>query len=110
MTQDKKNQTDNFFIRFLKRILNIKKKTRLLDGNECNEEKQVQQVQEKNFNKNITLFLYKQVRLGKLNPKYISKEYLDKIIILANEERKIKKSKLEQINQEMSSRKDGLYD
>lgn len=105
--QNKKNQTDNFFINFLKKIFNFKKKIPLLEYNEQNEETPVPVY---NTNKNITLFLYKQVRLGKLNPKYISKEYLDKIIVLAKEEKMIKKRKIEQINQEISLRKDALHD
>lgn len=58
-----------------------------------------------NSDKNITLFLYKQVRLGKLKPQYISKDYLDKIVVLAREEKRIKQEKLDQINEQIAEKK-----
>ena len=52
--------------------------------------------------KNITMFLYKQVRLGKLDPKYIPDPYLQKIKILLKEEKKIKQNEITRINAEIA--------
>lgn len=55
--------------------------------------------------KNITMFLYKQVRLGNLDPKYIPDQYLEKVAILLKEEKKFKKSQIERINKEIKQAK-----
>lgn len=57
--------------------------------------------EDNNSDKNITMFLYKQVRLGNLEPKYIPDEYLEKISTLLKEEKKIKQNKINTINYEI---------
>ena len=45
------------------------------------------------------MFLYKQLRLGNLEPKYIPNEYRDKILALLKEEKEIKQKQIKEINQ-----------
>lgn len=51
--------------------------------------------------KNIVMFLYKQLRLGNLEPKYIPDEYRDKIVALLKEEKAIKQKQIKEINQKI---------
>ena len=51
--------------------------------------------------KNIVMFLYKQLRLGNLKPKYIPDEYRDKILALLKEEKEIKQKQIKEINQKI---------
>ena len=51
--------------------------------------------------KNIVMFLYKQLRLGNLEPKYIPNEYRDKIVALLKEEKMIKQKQIKEINQKI---------
>ena len=51
--------------------------------------------------KNIVMFLYKQLRLGNLEPKYIPDEYRDKIAALLKEEKIIKQKQIKEINQKI---------
>ena len=45
--------------------------------------------------------LYKQLRLGNLEPKYIPDEYRDKIAALLKEEKMIKQKQIKEINQKI---------
>ena len=47
------------------------------------------------------MFLYKQLRLGNLEPKYIPDEYRDKIAALLKEENIIKQKQIKEINQKI---------
>lgn len=51
--------------------------------------------------KNIVMFLYKQLRLGNLEPKYIPDEYRDKIAALLKELKIIKQKQIKEINQKI---------
>lgn len=51
--------------------------------------------------KNIVMFLYKQLRLGNLEPKYIPDEYREKILALLKEEKMIKQKQIKEINQKI---------
>lgn len=51
--------------------------------------------------KNIVMFLYKQLRLGNLDPKYIPDEYRDKIAALLKGEKEIKQKQIKEINQKI---------
>lgn len=51
--------------------------------------------------KNIVMFLYKQLRLGNLKPKYIPDEYRDKILALLKKEKEIKQKQIKEINQKI---------
>ena len=59
------------------------------------------------FNKDVealpkpTEELYKQLRLGNLEPKYIPDEYRDKIAALLKEEKMIKQKQIKEINQKI---------
>lgn len=54
-----------------------------------------------NSDKNITMFLYKQIRLGNLEYQYIPDEYLEKIKALLKEEKKMKQDKINAMNYEI---------
>lgn len=57
-----------------------------------------EQKKEEYLNKNITLFLYENVKNGKLDPKYVPDKYLEAIKILLEEEKKIIQNKISSVS------------
>lgn len=55
--------------------------------------------------KNIIMYLYKELRLGNIKAKYIPDEYLEPIQKLLKEEEKIKKEKIANIKQQIDNNK-----
>lgn len=98
-------------INFFKRIFKIKNKKLLpsqdLENNNKSQEssqplkENIKTSDEYNSEKKITMFLYKQVRLGKLEPQYIPDEYLEKIVQLLKEEKKLKQNEINKMNKEI---------
>lgn len=110
----KENSFLFIIINFFKGIFRTRNKNLLVEQNQDalsnkNTEKEIfeknisiQRKDEKDSSdKNITMFLYKQVRLGNLEPKYIPDEYLEKINTLLKEEKKIKQNKINTMNHEI---------
>lgn len=109
--------THNFLSRiidFFKRIFKINNQSLLVEADSGEEQvstdtrnfkQEVKNNVSENYTsdseKNITMFLYKQLRLGKLEPKYIPDQYLEKIATLLKEEKKIKQRELDSINEEI---------
>lgn len=90
---------NSFIITLLQSLKNIfNKKPLTLEEGKCCEESNINvtndiKLQNKiKINKNIALYLYKQIRLGNLDPKFISNQYLIIIKELLEEEIKIVKS------------------
>ena len=101
----KKHNILSSIIDFFKRIFKVNTNALLPDGSSIESETQDFRQDTKKGNnasdKETTMFLYKQLRLGNINPKYIPDQYLEKIIALLNEEKKIKQKELDKINQEI---------
>ena len=101
----KKHNVLSSIIDFFKRIFKVNTNALLPDGSSIESETQDFRQDTKKGNnasdKETTMFLYKQLRLGNINPKYIPDQYLEKIIALLNEEKKIKQKELDKINQEI---------
>lgn len=55
--------------------------------------------------KNIIMYLYKELRLGNIEAEYIPDEYLEPIQKLLKEEEKIKKEKIANIKQQIDNNK-----
>lgn len=70
-----------------------------------NDENSVNPSNKRNSDKNITMFLYKQVRLGNLDPKYIPDQYLERVATLLKEENRIKKRQIDRLNKEIEQTK-----
>ena len=116
----KKKEIDNLARKHsvLSKIIEFFKKIFKLDNNnilisETSSAEQKATIQEPNFKKdikienndsekNITMFFYKQLRLGKLDSKYIPDQYLEKISALLKEEKKIKQKEIKNINEEIA--------
>lgn len=98
-------------IEFLKKIFKLDNNNILISETSSAEQKDT--IQKPNFKKdikienndsekNITMFFYKQLRLGKLDSKYIPDQYLEKISALLKEEKKIKQKEIKNINEEIA--------
>lgn len=110
----KKNFLSNI-INFFRKIFKIKDKPLLPESDLKQDSKVKEKITEKSFkdtislanndknssDKNITMFLYKQLRLGNLDPKYIPDEYLERIAKLLKEEKKIKKNELDEMHKQI---------
>lgn len=70
--------------------------------------RQSNNVENNESEKNITMFFYKQLRLGNIDPKYIPAQYLEKISVLLKEEKKIKQKEINRINEEISQNEQKL--
>ncbi len=98
-------------IEFFKKIFKLDNNNILISETSSAEQKDT--IQKPNFKKdikienndsekNITMFFYKQLRLGKLDSKYIPDQYLEKISALLKEEKKIKQKEIKNINEEIA--------
>ena len=89
----------NKVIEYLKKIFHFRKKFPLLI-----EEKEIVKKPENTKDiseKNITMYLYKLLRSGKIEEKYIDNKYLKKIKILLAEEKKIKQRKIMELKHQI---------
>lgn len=93
-------------VNFFKRIFKINTKLLISDSNSVKPDRNDFRKDIKKeigtTDKETTMFLYKQLRLGNINPEYIPNQYLVKIVALLNEEKNIRQKELNKINQEIA--------
>ena len=99
-------------IYYFRKIFRLKDAPLLIENNSKNAES-IEQIKKNQpiediSEKKIILYLYKQIRLGKLDLKYIPDEYLPKIKKLLEEEKKIKENKIKQLNKQIQEKESGI--
>ncbi len=96
-------------ISYFRKIFGLKNTKLLVEDNSKNAETSKQRNKIKPLEndiseKKIIMYLYKQIRLGKIDLKYIPNEYLLKIKKLLEEEKAIKENKIKQLNKQIQEK------